>query len=300
MSDGPRLENRLAPDDDHGRPEHPLAELAWLLAATFAVLVAAVVVVGVAARWLAPHVPFEAEVALAERLLDGAPSAAPDAPADPGAAARDAALQALADRVAATMALPAGMCIVVRAEPGALVNAYATIGGRIRVYHGLLALIEHEAELAALLAHEIAHVKHRHVAANLGRGVALALLLGVVSADAGAAVAQGVLGQATQIALLGYSREQERQADEEALRASGALYGHASGLERLLRRLAEEEARRGGAEGIELLRTHPHGRARLAELRAAAERLTVPLQGAMAPLDAVLKPPRAAPSAPSR
>ncbi len=166
MNEGPRLENRLAPDDEHGRPEHPLVEGAWLLAASVAALAAAVVLVGLAAGWLAPHVPFEAEVALAARLL------------------------------------------------------------------------------------------------------------GVVSSDAGAAVAQGVLGPATQIALLGYSREQERQADDEALVASTALYGHAGGLERLLRRLAE--------------------------LRAAAERLAVPLHGAMAPLAAALTPPRAAPSAPSR
>ncbi len=281
----PRLENRLAPDDAHGRPEHPLRELVWLLFATLSALAVIVFVVGYAARWLAPHVPFSAELALAERILQAEPAVNAEA------AARRAALQALAERVAAKMALPAGMVIVSSDVDTPTVNAYATIGGRVRIHHGLLRRLAHEDELAALLAHEIAHVKHRHVAANLGRGLTLALLLSVLSSDAGAAVAQGVLNQATSLALLGYSREQEREADAEALRAVTALYGHAAGLMALMQRLADEEERRGAGGGPELLRTHPHSSARLAELRERAARAGVAVHGVQSPLGAALKLP---------
>ena len=285
MSDepAPRLENRLAPDDAHGRPEHPLRELAWLLFATLSALAIIVIVVGYAARWLAPYVPFSAELALAERLLK------PEPAANAEAAARGAALQALAERVAAKMELPAGMTIVTSDVDSPMVNAYATLGGRVRIYHGLLRRLAQEDELAALLAHEIAHVKHRHVAANLGRGLTLALLLSVLSSDAGAAVAQGVLNQATSLALLGYSREQEREADIDALRAVTALYGHAAGLMALMQRLSDEEDRRGVVAGPELLRTHPHSNTRLAELRERAAREGLMVQGAQRPLEPALK-----------
>lgn len=279
--DGPRLENRLPPEDLHGRDDHPLRELAWLLGASAVLLAVVVAVAGWASQWLAPRLPFAAEVALAERWVDRPP------PATAEARARQQALQALADRVAAQMALPPGLQVVVTDDPSPLVNAYATVGGRIRVFHGLLARLQSEEALAALLAHEIAHVKHRHVAANLGRGLTLALVLGLVSADAGAAAAEWALGQATNLALLGYSRQLEAQADAEALQALVALYGHAGGLVQLFERLPT--ATEAGA--IELLQTHPLSATRRQALAELAQARGWPLQGVSTPLPAVLRLP---------
>jgi predicted Zn-dependent protease len=151
--------------------------------------------------------------------------------------------------------------------------------------------VAHEEELAALLAHEIAHVQHRHVAANLGRGLTVALLLSVVSTDAGAAVAQGLLGQVAQLALLGYSREQERQADEAALRASAALYGHVGGALALMQRLADLEQQRGSADGPAWWRSHPHGQDRVTAARQQAQARGWALQGELRALAPVLRPP---------
>lgn len=275
----PHLENRLPPEDLLERDDHPLRELAWLLGASLAALVLLVAVTGVSARWLAPQLPFRYEVALAERVFDAA------APATPSAAARRAALQALADRVAAVMALPAGMRVVVGDDDAAHVNAYATVGGRIRVFHGLLRRLDSEEALAALLAHEIAHVKHRHVAANLGHGMAVALLLSVVTPEGGAQAAQGLLGGAAQLSLLGYSRDAERQADAEALSASLALYGHAGGLARLFTVLPQAEA----PAGTTWLRSHPDTAERLAALRAAAAARGAAMAGPATPLPAALQ-----------
>ena len=284
----PRLENRLPPEDLLERDEHPLRELAWLLAASLAALLALVVATGFVARWAAPQLPFEYELALAERLFDDG-AAAPKA--DPAAQERRAALQALADRVAAAMELPPGMRVVVTDPPSELVNAYATIGGRIRVFHGLLRRLDSEEALAALLAHEIAHVKHRHVAAGMGHTLAVSLLLTVVSPEGGAQAAQAVLGGATQVALLGYSREAERQADADALAASLALYGHGGGLAALFAALpqAEEDS------GASWLRSHPEQAERLALLEAAAAARGARLAGPRTPLPAALRalPPAA-------
>ena len=271
----PRLENRLPAEDLSGPQEHPLRELAWLMGATLSVVLGLVLLLALGARWAAPHVPFSAEAALATRLM-GPPPVTPTP--------RQAALQALADRVAAQMSLPPGMQVVVGDDPSKAVNAYATVGGRIRVFHGLLRRVQSEEALAALLAHEIAHVKHRHVAANLGRGLAVALVLGAVSSDAGAA-AQGLLGDAATLALLGYSREQEAQADAEALAAVVALHGHAGGLLALFETLGRQET---GA-GAEILRTHPLTASRLQAIEAQAAAQAWPLRGALRPLPEALR-----------
>lgn len=284
----PRLENRLPPENLLERDERPLRELAWMLAASLAALTALVLATGLAARWLAPKLPFEHELALAERLFDEAAAAQK---ADAATRERHAALQALADRVAAVMALPPGMRVVVTDEPSDLVNAYATIGGRIRVFHGLLRQLGSEEALTALLAHEIAHVKHRHVAAGLGHGLAVALVLAVVSPEGAAQAAQAVLGGATHLALLGYSREAERLADAEALAASLALYGHGGGLTTLFAALPQTQAPAGTA----WLRTHPDTAERLAILQAAVDARGARLSGpatALPPALRTLPPPR--------
>jgi beta-barrel assembly-enhancing protease len=278
---GPRLENRLPAEGINSSSEHPLKEFAWLIVASGVTLLVLMALASWGARWLAPKLPFSAEVSLAERLVDQ--------PANPEHAARSAELQRLADQVAARMALPAGITVVVSYNDSAVVNAYATVGGRIQVFRGLLHELHSEEALAALLAHEIAHVKHRHVAASLGRGLAVALLLSVVSADAGAAAAQGALGSAAGFTMLGYSREQEAQADEEALQAMVALHGHAAGLVELFTRLGQAD--KGAGPKLEALNTHPLTEARLAAVQARARERGWATTGPVTPLADTLQKP---------
>lgn len=273
-----RLENRLPEEGINSSREHPLREAAWLIGAVLASFALALALIGLGARWLAPKLPFSVELRLMAQFED-APQAA-------SSAARSQALQALAERVASAMDLPPDMPLQLRAEPLPLVNAYASLGGRIRVYEGLLRRLDSEEALAALLAHEIAHVRQRHVAANAGRGLAVALLLGAVSADAGAAAAQAALGSTAQLGLLAYSREQEAEADALALAALVRLYGHGGGVVSLFDRL-QRAAPEGGLPA--LLRSHPPSGERLAALRARAGQQGWPMQGAATPLAAPLR-----------
>lgn len=114
---------------------------------------------------------------------------------------------------------PAGMTVHVRHEPGDLVNAYATIGGRLRVYRGLIDKLDSEDAPAALLAHEIAHVRHRHVAASLGHATAITLMLSVISSEAGAQAAGQMIGNAAGIALLRSHPLTQDRLDRLAARA---------------------------------------------------------------------------------
>jgi len=86
--------------------------------------------------------------------------------------------------------------------------------------------------------------------------------------------------------MLGYSREQEAQADEDALNAVVALYGHAGGMIELFTRLGEAKA--GAGPHVEVLRTHPLTQARLAAVQAQARRAGWATTGTLTPLPAAL------------
>lgn len=106
-------------------------------------------------------------------------------------------------------------------------NAFATAGGYVYVFSGLILNAEHEAELAGVVAHELAHVSQRHIAQSIeksrlvGIGTLAGLLagafLGSKSGDAGNALMIGSLA-AGQAAQLKYSREHEEEADQVGLR----------------------------------------------------------------------------------
>lgn len=120
-------------------------------------------------------------------------------------------------------------------------NAFAMPNGSIYIHLGLLARLENEAQLAAVLAHEGAHFVHRHGyqrMQNVKNNAAFALGLGVVSSAAGAAIV-GALGQlAAASSIYGFSREHEREADRV-------------GFERMLQKGYDTQQ---GARVFELLR----------------------------------------------
>ncbi|NWF55918.1 MAG: M48 family metalloprotease [Syntrophaceae bacterium] len=99
------------------------------------------------------------------------------------------------------------------------VNAYAFPGGTIACTRGILLSLENEAELAALLGHELGHVNARHTAQQMSKGMLTNALVGSVSAVAGAMAGglgqvAGALGSIGAGALLAsYSRDNEREAD---------------------------------------------------------------------------------------
>lgn len=227
-----QFENRPPEEGINAQPENLGREAVWLIVGAIACVVLLVVVVDVGARWLAPRLPFSIERSLAERLEGELPKLSPEQ------LAANAALQGLADRLRGPLGMPDDITVVVRVDGSEVVNAYATVGGRIVVHRGLLRRLQGEHELAALLAHEMAHVQHRHVAASVGRGLAMGLVLSLVSVDAGGRAAGVLLEQAGGLMLRGYGREHEREADIGAMRAATALHGHVGGVIGLFDRIA--------------------------------------------------------------
>ena len=99
------------------------------------------------------------------------------------------------------------------------INAFATPGGYVYVYSGLIELTESESQLAGVLAHEIAHVKSRHIAQMIEKtkkmniATLAAMLAGAFLGSEGfAAVSSLAMATATTLNLK-YSREHEEEAD---------------------------------------------------------------------------------------
>ena len=96
-------------------------------------------------------------------------------------------------------------------------NAFALPGGKIGVYSGLFKVVHNEAQLAAVLGHEIGHVIARHVAERMSRQALVQTGLGVLD-ETGAGQYSGLLAQAATLGVvLPFSREQEAEADEIGL-----------------------------------------------------------------------------------
>ena len=97
------------------------------------------------------------------------------------------------------------------------VNALALPGGFVYITRGLLALIENEAEMAGVLAHEIGHVTARHTAERYSKAQATNLgmmMLSVFGSSTGLPTGVSrLVGFGAQAALKSYSREQELESD---------------------------------------------------------------------------------------
>lgn len=98
-------------------------------------------------------------------------------------------------------------------------NAFALPGGYIFVTRGLMGLLTSEAQLAAVLGHEIGHVTARHSVAQMSRaqlaqlGLGLGMILSPEVAQLG-----DLLGSGVQLLFLKYGRDDERQSDELGFR----------------------------------------------------------------------------------
>jgi predicted Zn-dependent protease len=106
-----------------------------------------------------------------------------------------------------------------RCVNAAYINAYAFPGGSIATTRGIMLSLGDEAELAALLGHELGHVNARHTAQRMTKGIFLNAAVALGTAYVGqkyekyADLAAGLGGIGAGMLLAHYSRDDERQAD---------------------------------------------------------------------------------------
>lgn len=154
------------------------------------------------------------------------------------------------------------------------INAYAFPGGTIGITRGIMLEMDDEAQLCALLGHEIGHVNARHAAQRMTQGIiAQVALVGATVAVASSEDRQGLaplvqtLGGLGAGALLArYSRQNEREADDLGMEYAARAGQNPAGMVDLHRMLEEQSRRKPNA--LELMfSTHPMS----SERRATAE-----------------------------
>jgi Zn-dependent protease with chaperone function len=254
---------------------HPLADFARLAGGILVVLVLVVVVAMFAAQTFAKRIPFSVEARVAEGIATH--FEAPPGPVQPY-------LQRVVDKLVAAEPLPPGMHVRVHWQPDDTVNAFATLGGHVVVFRGLLREVPDENTLAMVLAHEIAHVRHRHPIGAAGRTIVIGLGLAVLSVGTGSDIVSGALGPAGLITALAFTREQERDADATGLDTLAAAYGHAGGAADTFRVL--EQAMRAHAQPPAILRSHPLDADRVAAVDARVKARGLAADGPRTPIPA--------------
>lgn len=149
-------------------------------------------------------------------------------------------------------------------------NAFALPGGKVAVHTGMFKVAQNDAQLAAVMGHEVAHATARHSAERMSQQ--MALQYGLQAAGATSEYAAQNIELLAQAATLGvilpFSRDQEAEADE-----IGLIYMARAGYDpRAAIDLWRNMQSYAGSGGPEFLSTHPSTGNRIAELEAAMPR----------------------------
>lgn len=157
-----------------------------------------------------------------------------------------------------------------------IVNAFALPGGYIYVSRGLLTLANSEAELAAVIGHEIGHVTGRHAAERMSQGTLAGIGATIVGIASGSSAVAQAAGTGANLYLSSYSRGQEHQSDELGVRYLSRSGYDPSAMSSFLRSLDAQsklDAKLAGRNGtgFNYFSTHPITSDRVREAAAEAQ-----------------------------
>ncbi|PRY11936.1 peptidase M48-like protein [Pontibacter ummariensis] len=149
-------------------------------------------------------------------------------------------------------------------------NAFATPGGQIYVFTGLIKYLQDEDHFAGVLAHEIAHADKRHSVKQLQRDYGISLLLSVALGNNPSTLREIAAQLTGSLAGLKFSRDAEKEADETSvLYLGGTNYYACDGAAGFFIRL-EQDSQQGTPP--EFLSTHPSPDNRILNIEQKAQK----------------------------
>jgi predicted Zn-dependent protease len=150
------------------------------------------------------------------------------------------------------------------------INAFAAPGGYVYFYTGLLNLMGNEAEMAAVMAHELSHVVARHGAKRLQAAMGASLAYDLVMGDNKSKTFETAVGIGMNLLFAGYSRENEREADEYAVTYMVRAGYDPAAMETMFDKLAATGTESNAFE--KLVSSHPETKERIANTKATIGR----------------------------
>jgi predicted Zn-dependent protease len=160
-----------------------------------------------------------------------------------------------------------------------VLNAFATPGGYIYVYTGLIKFLDQADDLAGVMGHEIAHADLRHSSRSLQKQNGVSFLLKIALGD-NASGLEEIAGQvAGTVAGLSFSREFEAESDARSVEYLASTNYACNGAFSFFQKLIDS----GSAGGTpEFLSTHPDPSSRVADINTKATEIgcdTTPIGG---------------------
>ena len=155
------------------------------------------------------------------------------------------------------------------------INAFSLPGGPVWINRGVLSKAANESQVAAVLAHEVAHIARRHGADRLTQGMVAKWGLGLLGAllgnTGGAGTAQAAASVLTGGVFLKFNRAEEREADEAGMTILTRSGWSGRGMVELFQMLAREASRdRSSVDAF--LSSHPSPQDRIDSLAAQVKR----------------------------
>ena len=245
---------RQAESNVNVTPTSPIREFFVLMGGLLGIMILIYILLGLAVNLVVPHISVDLEEKMAAPFIRSMCAQDTDT-------IRQHYVQALIDDLQGRCTtLPYHFQVHVREAP--TINALALPGGHIIVFTGLLDKVTSENELAFVLTHEMGHYAHRDHLRGLGRSVVfMTISASLFGPESGISrmVARG-LGMTE----MTFSRNQETQADEFALKTLNCAYGHVAGTTDFFEKIPREQ--NPGRFG-HYFASHPENRQRISHLR---------------------------------
>ncbi len=145
-------------------------------------------------------------------------------------------------------------------------NAFACPGGKLYVYTGLIKYLDNEAQLAGVMAHEIAHAAARHSSKQIAKSNTIDWGTSLALGKNPGAIASMVAQIAGGVGNLAFSRSDESEADALAVYYLSNTDYNPLGVAGFFQKLQAEGQ---GSQGPTFLSTHPSSSDRIQRIQAA-------------------------------
>jgi len=262
--------NPEIPEGINTSKQHPLKDFFILSIGVLGSIALCAFLLGLFAERLALHIPFSVEHELLASI-DFEGSGKSNAKAQ-------AYLDDLTSQLLPHIDLPEDITVQVTYVDDSIKNAFASLGGQISIYRGLIELLPNENSLAMVIAHEIAHIQQRDPIVALGRGIVVGLFLTAITGSSTDRFVGSVVSDTGTLTVLGFDRKQEQRADEIALKAIAEYYGHINGADELFKAFLKLEDEHGSITP-EFFSTHPLSDDRIREIKLQADKNNWPAKG---------------------